>query len=599
MRLAAAQRLATGTWQLPTAVGLLFFALYAATATTTVQGGDAGELVTVACQGGVAHPPGYPLFVLLGRAACALLPFGTPAWRLALVSALQASLALALLVAAIRRATGSSLAALSSALLLGLSPLFWRYATVGEVFAGGVLTAALLVLIGLRIHSGWRGWPAALALGLACATGVAHHHSSVLLFPLVLVALWQSVARPRRPGALLVAGGAWLLGAGTGLLPYLSLLEPGGAWRWGALESLAQLPEHLLRVDYGTLQLAANQGVPAGPAHLLNYLWHLVRELPLLLLLLGLGVWKARLVQPRIWAAALTAAALLAGPGLLLLFNVPASGLGAVVAQRFFLLPDTLLTVLGGLGLAALLHQLKIERSWLKIALIALPLASALLLGGPRLGHRGWSVAEDYVLNALRTSAEGALVVGSSDSELGGYLYVQEVLERRPDLLYVAPPLLARAWYRDRLARQRPALAPALTGATGSSQQQLLTLIELQLQRGPVYLALDLWRDRSLRAQLPPLIPDGGTLLQVLPRGQPAPPLDKVERDLQQAIENLQLNSWPRSQAELEHSWEGDLYLNYARSYQVLAELYRDAGDGASAQRCLRLAQRLARPWEQ
>ena len=35
-----------------------FLALYLVTATRTVQGGDTAEFVTVAAQGGVAHPPG-------------------------------------------------------------------------------------------------------------------------------------------------------------------------------------------------------------------------------------------------------------------------------------------------------------------------------------------------------------------------------------------------------------------------------------------------------------------------------------------------------------------------------------------------------------
>jgi hypothetical protein len=40
--------------------------LYASTRFTTVPGGDSGELMAMACQRGVAHPPGYPLLTMLG-----------------------------------------------------------------------------------------------------------------------------------------------------------------------------------------------------------------------------------------------------------------------------------------------------------------------------------------------------------------------------------------------------------------------------------------------------------------------------------------------------------------------------------------------------
>ena len=53
-------------------VGTLAFALFAATAARTVPLGDSGELIAAAAALGVAHPPGYPLYVLLGHLALAV-----------------------------------------------------------------------------------------------------------------------------------------------------------------------------------------------------------------------------------------------------------------------------------------------------------------------------------------------------------------------------------------------------------------------------------------------------------------------------------------------------------------------------------------------
>ena len=52
----------------------IVFAAYLPTIFLGVPGGDSGELLSEACQLGVAHPPGYPLFVYFSRAAIEFLP---------------------------------------------------------------------------------------------------------------------------------------------------------------------------------------------------------------------------------------------------------------------------------------------------------------------------------------------------------------------------------------------------------------------------------------------------------------------------------------------------------------------------------------------
>ena len=58
-----------------------FLLLYLRTLCRTVYLGDSGEIATAIVTGGIIHPPGYPLFSLLGRAALWYLPFGEPAFE--------------------------------------------------------------------------------------------------------------------------------------------------------------------------------------------------------------------------------------------------------------------------------------------------------------------------------------------------------------------------------------------------------------------------------------------------------------------------------------------------------------------------------------
>src|SRR5690242_5312191 len=62
--------------------------LYLRTLAPGLPAGDSGELIAVAWTGGVAHPPGYPLYAMLGGWWAHAFAFGNVAWRLDVLSAL-------------------------------------------------------------------------------------------------------------------------------------------------------------------------------------------------------------------------------------------------------------------------------------------------------------------------------------------------------------------------------------------------------------------------------------------------------------------------------------------------------------------------------
>ena len=87
-------------------IGLILFAvgLYAYTATLapTVLEGDAALFQYTPAVLGVTYPTGYPLYILLGKLWLMILPFGEIAWRMNLLSAVCAALALPLIYGAAR-----------------------------------------------------------------------------------------------------------------------------------------------------------------------------------------------------------------------------------------------------------------------------------------------------------------------------------------------------------------------------------------------------------------------------------------------------------------------------------------------------------------
>jgi hypothetical protein len=198
------------------AVGIAALAAYLATLLRGVPGGDSGELIASAVTGGVAHPPGYPLFLLLARAAT-LVPLGSVAARVNGLSAVCDAAAAGLLTFAVARLSTSAAAGVFAGGLFAFSTRVWAYATVAEVFAlNNLLLATLLATLAV---AGSR--PSSRQVAIASALlglGIANHLTSIFVsVPIVawlILAAWRAGAPPLRLARVAALGGL------LGILPY-------------------------------------------------------------------------------------------------------------------------------------------------------------------------------------------------------------------------------------------------------------------------------------------------------------------------------------------------------------------------------------------
>src|SRR5919109_2322646 len=143
-------------WLQALAVALALFALYAASAPRTVALEDDGLFILASYYLGIAHPPGYPLFTLLGKLAT-LVPIGSVAYRVHLLSALFGALSCALLWMCARVLAEGRLPAYRAAFALGLSPVFWSQSIIAEVYTLNTFFCLSLLLLALRADPplGW------------------------------------------------------------------------------------------------------------------------------------------------------------------------------------------------------------------------------------------------------------------------------------------------------------------------------------------------------------------------------------------------------------------------------------------------------------
>ena len=195
----------------PAAAAALTLLLIVPTVAPGVLSWDTAEFQTVGPVLGTAHPTGYPSYVILGwLASIVLQPFGDPAYRMNLLQAILAAVAVAGTVAVVQVLTGRRLIALATGLMLACSQLFWRLSTHADPHMFHVTLVAILFVVLLawdrQVHSedpdAVRRADRWLVVA-ACIYGVAvANHSLALLLPpaiglFVLVADWRIVFRPR------------------------------------------------------------------------------------------------------------------------------------------------------------------------------------------------------------------------------------------------------------------------------------------------------------------------------------------------------------------------------------------------------------------
>ncbi len=176
------KRLPSGDVLCALAVGALALILYVATLQPDLGGPeDTPKFQFLGYVLGTAHPPGYPLYVMLSH-LFVQLPIGTIAYRANLFSAVMASLAVALAYVVTRQIGARRSAAFTAAAGLATGYSFWTSAVFAEVYSLAAVMAALT--ISLLLAWGARGATSLLLAAVAAfGLGLGNHLTIVGLLP--------------------------------------------------------------------------------------------------------------------------------------------------------------------------------------------------------------------------------------------------------------------------------------------------------------------------------------------------------------------------------------------------------------------------------
>ena len=490
--------------------GALVLALYVLTLAPTTAMWDTSEYITAAYTLGIPHPPGNPLFVLLGRVAT-LVPFGDVAVRVNMLAALcSAGTAAVWFLVAERvlahwftqrwtRLAGAATAALLSATAFTV----WNQSVVNEkvytVSLAFFAVVSWLTVLWCDDPDGRRADRFLVLIAYLIGLGYANHPAGFLVGPAVAVAVLV-----RRPKTLL----RWrlilaaVLALGLGVTPFA--LEPIRAAHHPALNegeptgcadrigvsctfsstTLSRLMDNVNRVQYGKPALTERQAPLSAQIGMwwLYFKWQWLRDahegqpglqFALALVFLGLGVaggvvhWRHDRASfwffgPLIFTVTVALVYYMnfkygasQAPGL--------AGVPREVRDRdyFYLWSYSAWSVWAALGLAAAWRALA-DRArsegmgrWLATAPVlligALPLA-----GNWRDASRaGDTATREWAHDLLNSVEPYGILITLGDNDTFPLWYAQEVEGVRRDVTVAVTSLLNTDWYARGL-RRRP-----------------------------------------------------------------------------------------------------------------------------------------------
>lgn len=490
---------------------------------------------------GIAHPPGYPVYSLVGRLWLAVFPFGEAAYRLNILSALSGAAAVALLGRFLAARFGLA-AGWAGAAAFGLSPCAWALSQVSEMYALHALFAA--AILNLWPLHGERPDPRkAEAAALLTGLGLANHQTLLFIVPAIALAFrglsWRAWAR---------AGGFLALGLAVHLyLPIRSIGEP--ELHWGEPGSLRGLWRLLTRADYGGLRLHPERASASlgefGAGLALSAKAFYGQLGPLGLALASLGAASAFGSGPlRRTAAASLLALAVSGPAFIAWSNLDGARPDTLpILEPHLVLPAMFAAALASAGASALTGRAALA------AALALAAQSAVWSGrhGPAKDHRSSYAVQDYASGLTASLPKGAVLFSPDDPTAFALSYRAHALGRRPDVLPVVA--FRTRWGYEQLRKRRPDVVPE---GIRTGPELVRTLLERN--EGRIYV------------DLPQKTPEGfrsvpvGLAYRLLRSGRPLPP-----GYADSAAKALELAPWRRARRG------EDFFEKHARSYHAAA----------------------------
>lgn len=430
-------RLERKQWMYAALCVVLVTFVYTITLPKNIGFGDAGTMAAAAVTLGVAHPPGFPTFMLIGK-LLSFFPFGSMLMRLQLVSVLSTvSLVIVIFLLVYVNATEKTATektwrfwqALSTALFVALSYGVWSQA--GNVESYMMTNLFIFGMITLCIQNApW--WILGVMLGL----GAGLNPIGIVVLPVMLYIVTFS---KKLLFLGIVAGITFIL-----VYSYLPIRARAHPFvNWDNPQTVEAIIRHITGGGLNIQSATAVNGFTGSAQWFVNawmrfgYL-AVVQLTPLIFPIAGFGgwtVWKRNRKMFWVWM-------------MLLVGNVSLAGFYVSGNRDIWMMTSMIvLVVLAGEGVMAC-GRLRV--------LCGVVLLGAVLWGSvPRIiTTMKHNVSGLYLADLYREIPANAILIGGGETFNSLTLYTREVAQIRPDVIPVDMTIFyGQQWYRENLKK--------------------------------------------------------------------------------------------------------------------------------------------------
>lgn len=429
--------------------------LYFHNLTRDIYSGDIGDLVTAAYVGGVAHPPGYPLFSFVGF-ILSHLPIPLPVVsRVGLISVFSSLAGLIIYFNFTLKVTKSIFLSLLSTSILAFSYLFWLTAEIPEGLGLNNLFAIVILYLTVEFYKKKKAkylFLVALFIGLS----LTNQLQIIMLFPpLLIIALkhWRFIFRKKTIFKVLLF---FLLGLSVYVyIPIAASRNP--PINWDNAANLRNFLHLVFRKDYGgIIKSSPNIPIQIKLINIMHYLRTFVSVFSYQILFVSfLGIIKLFIIDKRL---SVTYILTFLFTGILTVFYMGSpvsSPTSWGVLERYYVLSTVIFMFFVPYGFVLIKDFLKAKfskpiYSYLLLSYFLIIPILMLKYNFPRTDLSKTDIGNSLARNILISLPKESVFFVTGDNTTFNLWYVYYVLKERQDVDIINPPGVGNNLYLDK-----------------------------------------------------------------------------------------------------------------------------------------------------
>ncbi len=464
---------------------------------------DSGDMLVSAFTLGIAHPPGYPLYVLLGKIFTVLVPAGSIAYRVNLLSAFFGALSCSVLYFLIKNLyeklfTDKKILKVFVCLFVVLQFCFsssmHSLSIVSEMYSINAFFAVLIIYLFL-LPSTFYLLPAFL-FGL----GLGNHQTLVLIVPGIIYLLIKRLGKTFLPSTFYLLP-AFLLGFSIYLfLPIRSAQNPTANWG-DPSASARNFYRVLTRADYGGVRLhpeksPTEQNASTVAKNIFNFLkvstedisgnGYVFSNILKIAWIFGTLIYIYFVIDKKLfWTLFLLW--FFSGPVFFVVSNLPLSDKTSLpILEPYLIMPSIIFMVWYSFalfyGYTVISKLLKVSEKII-IVLVFVGLSGLFLYRLPQLSKRYEFIGYDYSKDLLKTLPKNSVLFNPDDTTTFTLKYQQDCLQKRKDVKLAV--FYKTLWGYQQLKKKYPEILPEYEIKSGIELEA--TLLSYNFERFPFY----------------------------------------------------------------------------------------------------------------